>query len=102
MASSIDLKSSLINLQERYPIVADIRGDGLFLGIEFCEANKIPATDKTAYLTERMKIHGILMSIDGPQNNVLKIKPPLCFNKANADELLSTMEKILNENFMKC
>lgn len=94
------LKTSLRKLQERFPIMADIRGEGLFLGIEFCEANKITATDKTAYLTDRMKTLGILMSIDGPQNNVLKIKPPMCFNKENADELLTKLEKILNENFM--
>jgi 4-aminobutyrate aminotransferase-like enzyme len=51
-------------------------------------------------LANRMKTHGILMSVDGPQNNVLKIKPPMCFNKKNADELLHRLEKILKENFM--
>ncbi len=94
------LKASLKKLQAHYPILVDVRGEGLFLGIEFCEANKIPATEKTAYLTNRMKTYGILMSIDGPQNNVLKIKPPMCFNKENAANLLDIFERILKENFM--
>ena len=94
------LKSGLNDLQQRFPVIGDVRGEGLFLGIEFVEPGKIPATDKTAYLANRMKIHGILMSVDGPQNNVLKIKPPLCFNKENANDVLYYLEKILIENFM--
>ena len=94
------LKSELRNLQHRYPLIGDIRGEGFFLGIEFVEPGKIPATEKTGYLASRMKTHGILMSVDGPQNNVLKIKPPMCFNKENANDLLYYFDKILKENFM--
>lgn len=94
------LKSGLRNLQKQFPLIGDVRGEGLFLGIEFVEEGKIPATDKTSYIANRMKTHGILMSVDGPQNNVLKIKPPLCFNKENADELFYYLEKILRENFI--
>jgi 4-aminobutyrate aminotransferase-like enzyme/Ser/Thr protein kinase RdoA (MazF antagonist) len=94
------LKSGLRNLQKHFPIIGDVRGEGFFLGIEFVEAGKIPATDKTSYIANRMKTHGILMSVDGPQNNVLKIKPPMCFNKENANEVLYYLEKILKENFI--
>jgi len=48
-----------------------------------------------------MKDHGILMSIDGPNHNVLKIKPPIIFSKENAQELLFYLRKILAEDFMK-
>ena len=95
------LKSNVQLLQQHFPLIGDVRGEGFFLGIELTEPGKIPATNKTAYLADRMKDHGILMSVDGPQNNVLKIKPPMCFNKENADELLRYLEKILKEDFMQ-
>jgi 4-aminobutyrate aminotransferase-like enzyme len=95
------LKSGFGELQKKYPLIGDVRGEGLFLGIELSESGKIPATVKTGYMADRMKAHGILMSVDGPQNNVLKIKPPMCFNKENADTLLYYFEKIVKENFMQ-
>ena len=94
------LKSAFMDLQIKYPLIGNVRGEGFFLGIELVETGRIPATNKTAYLADRMKTHGILMSVDGPQNNVLKIKPPMCFNKENANELLYFFEKILKENFI--
>lgn len=95
------LKDSFTTLQSRYPMIGDIRGEGFFLGIELVLPGKIPATVQTAYLANRMLAHGILMSVDGPQNNVLKIKPPMCFNTKNAEELVSHFEKIMKENCMQ-
>ncbi len=95
------LKSELRKLQTEFPIIGDVRGEGLFLGFELVEKGKIPATDKTAYLANRMTVHGILISVDGPQNNVIKIKPPMCFNKYNAVDLIRYLKKILGEDFMK-
>jgi len=48
-----------------------------------------------------MKDHGILMSTDGPDHNVLKIKPPIVFTQENAEELLFYLRKIFAEDFMK-
>jgi 4-aminobutyrate aminotransferase-like enzyme len=48
-----------------------------------------------------MKQRGILLSTDGPFHNVIKIKPPLVFTEANADFLVSTLGKILAEDFLK-
>jgi 4-aminobutyrate aminotransferase-like enzyme len=95
------LKSELKKLQTEYPLIGDVRGEGLFLGFELVEHGKIPATDKTAYLANRMKTHGILISVDGPQNNVIKIKPPMCFSRENAVDLIRYLRKILGEDFMK-
>ena len=64
-------------------------------------SDKIPATDKTAYLANRMKEHGVLISVDGPQNNVIKIKPPMCFSEENAWELMRYLKKIFEEDFMR-
>ncbi len=95
------LKSELLKLQSEFPIIGDVRGEGFFLGFELVEKGKIPATAKTAYLANRMKTHGILISVDGPQNNVIKIKPPMCFSKDNAVDLVRYLRKILGEDFIK-
>ena len=95
------LKSELNKLAKNHPIIGDVRGQGLFLGIELVDRNLIPLAKQTDYLVNRMKDHGILMSIDGPDYNVLKIKPPIVFTKENAEELLFYLTKILDEDFMQ-
>ncbi len=90
------LKKELNNLLPDHPILADIRGEGFFLGIELLDGTK-PATLAANYLAGRMRTYGILMSTDGPDDNVLKIKPPMTFSQTNAEELLSRMDQILRE-----
>ncbi len=94
------LKKELKKLAQDFPIIAYIRGQGLFLGIELVDTNLNPLAAQTDYIANRMKDHGILMSTDGPDHNVLKIKPPLVFNKENANELIFYLRKILSEDFM--
>ncbi|NNF82863.1 MAG: aminotransferase class III-fold pyridoxal phosphate-dependent enzyme, partial [Flavobacteriaceae bacterium] len=94
------LKQRLEKLSDKYPILANVRGQGLFLGIELTDTDLNPLSEKTSYLIDRMKTFGILMSSDGPDNNVLKIKPPMVFSKTHADELLSRLDQILSEDFM--
>ncbi len=94
------LKSELKTLAAEFPIIGDVRGQGLFLGIELVGAEMKPLGDQTDYLANRMKDHGILMSTDGPDHNVLKIKPPLVFSRVNAEELVFYLKKILAEDFM--
>jgi len=93
------LKSGLNELKERFDIIGDVRGMGLFLGIEFILNKETldPAEDQTELICERMKEEGILTSIDGPLHNVIKIKPPLPFNEKNADQYISALHKILKE-----
>jgi 4-aminobutyrate aminotransferase-like enzyme len=94
------LKSELILLAKEFPIIGDVRGQGLFIGIELVDANMNPLAAQTDYLINRMKDHGILMSSDGPDHNVLKIKPPMVFSEAHAKDLIYYLRKILNEDFM--
>lgn len=94
------LKFELKKLAVDFPIIGDIRGQGLFLGIELVDSNKNPLASQTDYLANRMKDFGILMSTDGPDYNVLKIKPPIIFTKENAEELLFYLKKVLQEDFM--
>jgi 4-aminobutyrate aminotransferase-like enzyme len=94
------LKSELKSLSKEFPIIGAVRGQGFFLGIELVDANLNSLAAQTDYLANRMKDHGILMSTDGPDHNVLKIKPPLVFTKENAEELMYYLRKIFAEDFM--
>ena len=95
------LKSELKKLSEEFPIIGDVRGQGLFLGIELVDNNMKPLADQTDYLVNRMKDYGILMSKDGPDHNVLKIKPPMVFTNENVEELIFYLRKVFVEDFMK-
>ncbi len=53
------------------------------------------------YLVNRMKEFGILMSTDGPDDNVIKIKPPIIFKREDCDKLFFYLDKIFEEDFMK-
>ena len=93
------LKTELAALQQDFPIIGDVRGQGLFLGFELVDRNKQPLHNEATYLANRMKDLGILMSTDGKDNNVLKIKPPLVFSKENADELILRFESCVQREF---
>ncbi|MCB9048743.1 MAG: aminotransferase class III-fold pyridoxal phosphate-dependent enzyme [Lewinellaceae bacterium] len=95
------LLEGLQNLQQRYPLIGDVRGHGLFLGFELVSNRESlePATAQASYLANRMREKGVLMSTDGPHENVLKIKPPMCFNQRNADFFLKMLEEVLQEDF---
>jgi len=95
------LIDGLRRLQTEFPILADVRGKGLFLGFELADKDKHPLENKAAYLANRMKALGILMSTDGPDHNVLKIKPPLVFSRNHADELITRLRTVFQEDYMK-
>ena len=93
------LKSMLNELKVKYPIIGDVRGFGLFLGIELIrDPQSLEPADKEAdQIMNSMKEKGILISTDGPDHNVLKIKPPMVFLKDNAIQLVETLNGVLNE-----
>jgi len=97
------LKSELLKLQNRHPLIGDVRGEGFFLGIELVRDRITLETAgrEASYLANRMRENGILMSTDGPHHNVLKIKPPMCFTKDNADQLIDRLDRIFEEDVMK-
>ena len=87
------LKRELHLLQDRHRLVGDVRGLGLFLGIELVRDRDTlePAGREATQIVERMKERGILLSTDGPFHNVIKIKPPLVFSMKDADVLVSNL-----------
>lgn len=89
----------LTDLMEHHPLIGDVRGKGLFIGIELVldRSSLEPAREQAYYIANRMKENGILISIDGPLHNVIKIKPPLVFNKKDANRYVGQLDRILNE-----
>ncbi len=94
------LIGELKTLQKQFAIIGDVRGEGLFLGFELNDSEKNPLPEHASYLVNRMKQLGILMSIDEPDHNVLKIKPPMVFSKANAEELIFRLKTVFGEDYM--
>ena len=98
---ALKVGSYLINeiksLQSKYPIIGDVRGAGLFIGIELIRdiENLEPAAIEADKIINQMKDQKILLSTDGPDHNVIKIKPPMVFNKDNADEFLLKLSHVL-------
>jgi 4-aminobutyrate aminotransferase-like enzyme/Ser/Thr protein kinase RdoA (MazF antagonist) len=94
------LLQGLTGLMERHSLVGDVRGLGLFIGVELVRDRETlePAAAEASYIVERMKEEGILLSIDGPLHNVLKLKPPIVFSTEDADFLVHTLDKVLAED----
>ena len=92
-------QDKLTELQQRFDLIGDVRGLGLFIGVELVEnrLTKEPATDKTSWLVELFKQHNILLSTEGPFYNILKIKPPLAFTQTDADKFIKVLELGLTE-----
>ena len=72
---------------------------GPILGVELVRDRETlePATEEASFVANRMSEHSILLSTDGPYHNVIKIRPPMPFDEGNAEFLVETMEKILDE-----
>lgn len=95
------LKDEFEKLKHKLDIIGDIRGSGLFLGIELVRDHFTlePATNETSVLCTTLKEkYRILTSIDGPHNNVLVLKPPMVFSKENVDELISCFESAVTND----
>jgi 4-aminobutyrate aminotransferase-like enzyme len=95
------LLDQLTALQKEHPVIGDVRGSGLFIGMELVKGRDSlePAPEHANYLVERMKERGILISTDGTRNNVLKIRPPMVFTQSNGESLVNTLKEILHESF---
>ncbi|MBB4094957.1 aminotransferase class III-fold pyridoxal phosphate-dependent enzyme [Brucella pecoris] len=96
--NALDIGNYLIDgfrsMQKRFDIIGDVRGQGLFLGIELVmdRKTKEPATALAKKINDGARERGILMGTEGPFDNVLKMRPPMIFTRANADHLLSILE----------
>ena len=90
-------KSRLTDLMGKVPLIGDVRGLGFFIGVELVKDRKTlaPAGEEAAEVVERMKERGILLSTDGPDRNVIKIKPPLVFTREDAETVVENLGQVL-------
>jgi 4-aminobutyrate aminotransferase-like enzyme len=89
------LRQGLLTLAERHPVIGDVRGEGLLLAVELADEARAPAAGHARRVTEAMRERGILLSATGPDGNVLKIRPPLVFQREHADLLLRALDEVL-------
>ena len=92
------IKERLAALAEREALIGDVRGSGLFIGIEFVRdrVTREVAPAETSLICSLLKEkHAILTSSDGPYHNVLVLKPPMCFSVENADTFVDALADVL-------
>ncbi|KJC40386.1 4-aminobutyrate aminotransferase [Bradyrhizobium sp. LTSP885] len=90
------LRERLNTLRARHELIAEVRGAGLFIGVEL-RHGAAPATKETAKLVNSLRERRVLISAAGPNGNVLKIRPPLVFGREHADLLIETLDQALRE-----
>ena len=93
------LTKELSSRMDRYDAIGDVRGSGLFLGVELIEdgEGKRPDAQAAVTLSDRLKDKGFLVSYSGKYENVLKIRPPLVFSQQNADDFLVAFDACMDE-----
>jgi 4-aminobutyrate aminotransferase-like enzyme/Ser/Thr protein kinase RdoA (MazF antagonist) len=94
------LREKLTDLARHHAIIGDVRGLGLFLGVELVRDRVTlePAGDEADYVVNRLRDAGILAGTEGRHHNVIKIRPPLCFAAQDAVFLADTLDGILRED----
>ena len=91
-------KSLFLELQNKYNCIGDVRGVGLFLGIEMIKENSTePNTELASHIKNELRNKNIIISTDGPFDSVIKTKPPLCFTNENAKKVVENFEEILKK-----
>jgi len=99
LAAGNQLLAGLRPLADRFQIVGDVRGSGLFLGVELVRDRETrePAGQEASFVANRMREKGILLGTDGPYHNVIKIRPPMPFTVGDADLLVEALGESLGE-----
>ncbi|MGM9577639.1 MAG: aspartate aminotransferase family protein [Anaerovibrio sp.] len=89
------LYDGLVELQKKHPIIGDIRGIGLMRGAEFVHADKSPAPEELEMVLEEMKNRGFIIGKNGVARNVMAFQPPLVITEADVNNVLNTLEDVL-------
>ena len=92
-------RAGLRDLATRHQAIGDVRGSGLFFGAEMVldKTTRTPATAYVKALANGMRRRGVLLNFLGIHYNVLKIRPPMPFSRANADQLIETLDAVMRE-----
>jgi 4-aminobutyrate aminotransferase-like enzyme len=91
------LAAGLLALKNLHESVGDVRGKGLFFGLEIVRdpQTRSPGSDTAVRIREYLRENGVLLGVTGPLGNVIKIRPPMVFSKADADLLLESLDEAL-------
>jgi 4-aminobutyrate aminotransferase-like enzyme len=97
------LMERLRGLMAKHALIGDVRGVGLYIGAELVmdRATQEPAGEQASYIADRMRELGVLISTDGPDHNVLKIKPPIVFRRTDADHLVDSLAVVLQDDLVQ-
>ncbi len=92
-------RAGLRKLAERHAWIGDVRGSGLLVGLELVRDRKTlePAAPETKRVVNRMRDLGVLTATEGPHGNVLKLRPPICFSREQADIAIVALDRALGE-----
>lgn len=88
------LRGELGSLAQRHRLIGDVRGEGLFVGVEIVDQAGAPLPQIASRIVEGLRDKGVLISSTGPDQNVLKIRPPLVFSNANVDQLVRALDEV--------
>jgi len=92
------MRAGLLEIAGRHPSIGDVRSAGLFVGIEFSPPGTTdPDAAAASYAINALKERGVLVGAAGAYGNVLKVRPPLCFSRDNADLFLETLDVVLGD-----
>ena len=93
------LKTELLKIKDDFDYLGDVRGPGLFIGLDIVDnkEDKNPDKEKAIEIVEILKSKGVLISNAGQYRNVLKLRPPLVFDIDNANFLLDTLNQAFRE-----
>lgn len=91
------LLEGLRELAARHQVIGDVRGHGLFLGVELVRDHdrREPASLEASRVVNMLRERRVMLGLEGPDNNVLKIRPPMSFDRAAADQLLTRLDEVL-------
>jgi 4-aminobutyrate aminotransferase-like enzyme len=95
------LLGRLRSLQDLYPAIGDVRGRGLYIGVDLVSdrGEKTPDAQLARRVSEQMKDEGVIVTPTGTHENVLKIKPPMVFSRADADQFTVTLDLVLRDRW---
>ncbi len=91
------LRAAIDTLAERHALIGDVRGAGLFIGVELVRdpVTLEPASEETTAVANRMRELGVLVGVEGPHSNVLKIRPPLVFDENHVLQFSDVLDQAL-------
>jgi 4-aminobutyrate aminotransferase-like enzyme len=91
------LQQRLAMLQRDYPVIGEVHGSGLILGVDMVKVGGAPNPELADQIMNHMREHGVLIGTTGPEYATLKVRPPIVFQKEHAEILLAAMTKALDD-----